>query len=500
MGKLTYRIIVLVCTAVMIPAFSADYKVIHNFGSGNDGQLPSGPVAIGKGGVLYGTTQYGGNGPSCVFGYQGCGTVFSLTPPGSAGGPWSETVLYNFTGGTDGGVSTEGLAVADNGVIYGAAARGGDAACSFDGGAVSSVVTHVTADPDVFTVPAITVTFGNAPNNIYADVLGRLPLRIHRKHGTNGCGVIFALTPPASPGDPWEENVLHTFTGADGASPNSITLDGNGVLYGTTFGGGSNSCTYVPDLGCGMAYSLSPPSSPGGEWTFQLLARFTGVSGPSNPAAGLLISGGVLYGTSENGGNPSYAGLGTVFSLVPPISIHDPWEVVMLHSFNHPESDGANPSGALVMDGNGVLYGTTQNGGFGECSATGVSGCGTVFTLSRPSLSDPYNETLIYSFNSFGFCSNGSTAYAGVILGNNGVLYGTTDCGSEKSPGGEIYSLTPPISPNTAWSETTLHHFANSANGAVPYDNLVMAKDGALYGTTYFGGANGVGTIFSLKP
>jgi len=176
MKKLTRWVIALACGAAVIPAFSAQegqYKVIHNFGGTGDGELPTGPVAVGNGGVLYGTTQYGGSGPSCVYGYQGCGTVYSLTPPESPGEAWTETVLYNFTGGADGGVVGAGLTAGDNGVLYGATSLGGDAACT--------------------------------------------------NQGTAGCGVVFSLTPPASPGGAWTETVLYTFTGgSDGAFPNSL--------------------------------------------------------------------------------------------------------------------------------------------------------------------------------------------------------------------------------------------------------------------------------------
>jgi uncharacterized repeat protein (TIGR03803 family) len=75
--------------------------VLHSFAGGSDGELPYAGLAIGSGPggypVLYGTTTYGGTGP-CTVNYPGCGTVFSLTPPASPSGAWTEAVLHNFTG------------------------------------------------------------------------------------------------------------------------------------------------------------------------------------------------------------------------------------------------------------------------------------------------------------------------------------------------------------------------------------------------------------------
>src|ERR1022692_4688674 len=88
---------------------------LATFTSAPDGSDPSG-VVVGSGGVLYGVTQSGGS--------KNNGTVFSLTPPKSTGGPWTETLLYNFTGGTDGGSPT-GVVIGNEGVLYGTTQYGG---------------------------------------------------------------------------------------------------------------------------------------------------------------------------------------------------------------------------------------------------------------------------------------------------------------------------------------------------------------------------------------
>ena len=454
MHKATQLAVFLLCVALPGSAVASDYKVLHEFaGAPNDGDLPFGPVAAGKGGVLYGTTEYGGNGPSCVFEVQGCGTVFSLTPPASAGGTWTEAVLYNFTGGADGGIVYAGLAIGDDGVLYGATMFGGSGSCS--------------------------------------------------DQGVTGCGVVFSLTPPASTGGAWTETVLHSFTGAaDGSYPNGVIVANNGVLYGTAQDGGTRRClggSGTLSIGCGTAFAMTPAAT-GGSWSFEILHEFSS-RGPNAPLASLMSSGGVIYGTSYFGGTGGFGGFGTVFSLTPPKSKGASWTESVLYNFKGPFGDGANPSDAVVMGSDGVLYGTTQGGGSGECSATGVGGCGAVFSLSPPtSPGSDWSEAVLYSFNTNGRCSNGDTAYAGVAVANNGVLYGTTDCGGAPNRYGEVYSLTPPGSAGADWSETTLHSYVNAANGGGPYANVVIGKDGVLYGTTNGGGTNGGGTVFSLKP
>jgi len=225
-------------------------------------------------------------------------------------------------------------------------------------------------------------------------------------------------------------------------------------------------------------------------------------TGPNVPFASLLNNGGVLYGTTYFGGSDvcQDGGCGTVFSLTPPETKGAEWTEATLYSFKGPFSDGANPSAAMVMGSGGVLYGTTQGGGSGACSATGIGGCGAVFSLSPPaSPGGTWTEALLYSPNTNGRCSNGDTVYAGVAIASNGVLYGTTDCGGPNF-GGVVYSLTPPGSAGGAWAETTIHNFVNTANGGNPYANVVIGHDGTLYGATYGGGTSGLGVVFSLKP
>ncbi|HEY6765256.1 MAG TPA: choice-of-anchor tandem repeat GloVer-containing protein [Candidatus Sulfotelmatobacter sp.] len=208
------------------------------------------PVVIGSGGVLYGTTARSNNG-------QGLGTVFSLTPPATQGGSWTETILHEFSGPPgDGEFPLAGLLIGKGGALY---------STTFSGG-----------------------------------------------NGTGGCcGTVFSLTAPISQGGSWTESILHNFTGSggDGDFPVDLVLGGGGVLYGTTELGGTS--------GQGTVFSLKPPASHTGSWTETVLYSFTGTSGDgSSPQAGLVIDGtGLLYGTTVHGGSSSNDGI--VFSLTP---------------------------------------------------------------------------------------------------------------------------------------------------------------------------------------
>jgi uncharacterized repeat protein (TIGR03803 family) len=270
--------------------------LLHQFsGAPGDGANPYAGVAIGKGGVLYGTTQYGGTGacPPVL----GCGTVFSLTPPASPGGAWTETVLYNFTGGSDGEAPNAGVVIGSGGVLYGATGS-----------------------------------------------------------GSPGKATVFMLTPPASPGGVWTETVLHTFSGgSDGSNPVAgVVIGTGGVLYGAALTGGSSHD--------GTVYMLTPPGTPGGHWPLTTLHAFSGApSDGASPVAAVAIGdGGVLYGTTEAGGTASS---GTVFSLTPPATPGGVWTETVLHSFIGGRTDGEGPRGSLTVDGAGLLYGTTYNGG-----------------------------------------------------------------------------------------------------------------------------------------
>ena len=217
--------------------------------SGPDGNGPSARVMIGPDGTLYGTTTYGGS--------AGYGTVFRLQPPAgfcrSFQCPWTETVLYSFQNGSDGGEPGYGdLALDQQGNIYGTTSQGG-----YDG------------------------------SSCYGE----------------GCGVVYKLS---RAGGSWSYSVLYSFQGGDdGFRPYAgVVLDASGNLYGTTEAGGPN--------GIGTVYKLTPNGS---GWTESLIYDFPNFNDGALPYGGLIFDRfGNLYGTTETYGQLDG---GTVFELTP---------------------------------------------------------------------------------------------------------------------------------------------------------------------------------------
>jgi len=149
------------------------------------------------------------------------------------------------------------------------------------------------------------------------------------------------------------------------------------------------------------------------------------------------------------------------------------WTETTLHRFSH--NDGYWPSGVLVFDASGNLYGTTLEGGTG--SGTGCSlrraGCGTVFELS-PAAGGGWAETLLLSFDQI----DGAAPYAGLIFDGLGNLYGTTSTGGSDSTraSGTVFELSPTT--GGVWTETVLHTFGyneGSRDGLEPHGGLIFA-------------------------
>jgi uncharacterized repeat protein (TIGR03803 family) len=368
-------------TPPLSPGGAWKETVLYSFQDSIDGAYPQANIVFGAGDVLYTTTSQ--------FQAAGYGTVNSLTPPASPGGAWSETALYDFAGGS-GGQTPAGLVIGKRGEMYGIAAHGGTSG----DGTVFSLTPPASpggawteADLHIFTgYPSD----GNWPQGVVIDKEGVLygttlfggdgPCA--GMFGPSGCGAVFSLRPPDTPGGPWVGRVLHSFGGppGDGQYPVAGAVIGKGgVLYGTTSQGGTF-CAY----GCGTVFSLTPPTSPGGSWTEAVLYNFAGGGDGIQPSSGVVIgSGGVLYGTTAQGGTGYCTGVGcgTIFSLTPPASPGGAWTETVLYSFAG-GGDGAAPALApgLTIGSNGLLYGTTSEGGTGPCFYD-VPGCGTVFAF-----------------------------------------------------------------------------------------------------------------------
>ena len=327
---------------------------------------------------------------------------------------------------------------------------------------------------------------------------------------------------------------IHTFK--QGVSPAAIIQDQAGAIYGATSEGGF--------FNAGTVFQLTAPATPGGRWTETVLHSFGGVSDGSEPlGTGLVFdTQGRLYGTTYSGGRA----YGTVFQLTPPTAPGAAWSETVIYSFLG-GGDGANPESGLVFDPNGVLYGTTYNGGGTVCSG---QGCGTVFALTPPVVEgEAWTEEVILRFPESGFDGYGplgplllgmkgalygmvsgrSTVNGGFIFqlqppavsgdvwrervlqsfapainpegltfGKEGALYGTTSYGGS-SGGGLVIALAPPFVEGGFWTETVLHEFGAAGDGAIPHAGVVFGKNGEIYGTTSAGGANGWGTIYRLR-
>ncbi|MGA2738014.1 MAG: choice-of-anchor tandem repeat GloVer-containing protein [Bryobacteraceae bacterium] len=413
-----------------------------------NGSMPDSSLVIGKNGVLYGTTEQGGPygyGGDTPFDSFGSGTVFSLTPPESQGDAWTEAVLWSFGGtSTDGEGPTGGVVIGPDGTVYG---------------------TTVTG-------------------------------------GSNGGGTVFSLKPPASPGDAWTGTILYSFgpTSVAWGGPNTLVMDGHGVLYGTTLGGGDyDTCPgeFVNYCG-GTVFSLAPPESSGGEWKEALLWSFGGFQGDGIGANDIAIgANGVLYGTTAAGGQyfvqPEGGLQGTVFSLTPPATKGGAWTENVLWSFGGAASFGSYPNGVIVGTG-GVLYGMTSGG-----TAGGIKG--TVFSLSPPASPDgAWTEQDLHGFL-FNHQNDGIDPYGNLVQGDNGDLYGTTWGGGLGY--GTVFALKPPVSAGASWSFAILLDF--SVSGPVnPGAGLVQGSNGVLYGATDEGPETEpygtAGAVFALVP
>jgi uncharacterized repeat protein (TIGR03803 family) len=157
-------------------------------------------------------------------------------------------------------------------------------------------------------------------------------------------------------------------------------------------------------------------------------------------------------------------------------------------------SDGSGPMAGLIVDRSGVLYGTTRYGGGSGCTSN--EGCGTVFSLTPPTVAGGvWSEAVLHSFLSG---ADGASPMAGLLAGKSGVLYGTTESGGA-SNAGTVFELTPPATPGGAWTENILYSFSGGIDGSQPVAALI-AESGTLYGTTEAGGAAGLGTVFALTP
>jgi uncharacterized repeat protein (TIGR03803 family) len=234
--------------------------------------------------------------------------------------------------------------------------------------------------------------------------------------------------------------------------------------------------------GSGSVFKLS--LRPGGGWSEKTLFTFDQIANYAyGPSGGVVLdSAGNLYGTTVWGGKGGTYG-GTVFELKP--QADGSWVGTVLHNFGQSAEDGILPNGGLVFDAAGNLYGTTNEGG--------ASGRGTVFQLS-PRADGTWTEAVLHSFTG----ADGEFPVATVTLVAAGNLYGTTSQGGTQG-GGTAFELTRSAGGGTF---SVLYDFVyNGAGGSGPRCTLILDADGNLYGTAPAGGlAYNDGTVFELTP
>jgi len=431
-SSLTCRILA-VAFAVSVfagSAFATTEKVVYAFLGQPDGINPNAGLVADVAGNLYGTTTAGGTDSSCS-----CGTIFELSPPAFAGGAWTETILYSFQGGANDGARPFGTLIFDKaGNLYGTSLGGG----SNNPGTVFELSPPATAGgawtETVILFFAANFAGGASPEGKLAmDAEGDL-FGTAQSGGKSGEGVVFEILKPKVAGKPWVGKVLHSFgqTDGDGFQPGSNIVFRNGVIFGTTANAGThwgtifrlvnNSGTWTYSIlfdfngnngsapwggviidkagnlygtangggingkrcdpqGCGVIFELSPPATAGGSWTETTLYEFTGAGDGANPYGTLWIDAlGNLYGTASQGGKTNTTGaggptLGTVYKLKAPVDSGGTWTLQLLHDFGGIQAgDGNFPLGELILV-NGLLYGTTDLGG------NEFSNGGTVFSV-----------------------------------------------------------------------------------------------------------------------
>ena len=360
------------------------------------------------------------------------------------------SLIYSFKCGEDGSNPYGGLVRDGSRNLHGT---------TYDGGTLGHGVVFKLTPTGALTVLH---TFAGGPTDgatpvatMVRDAAGNL-YGTTGEGGTYGYGAVFEV-PAAGP-----ETLLYNFEGStgsktDGAYPfPALIRDPAGTLYGATVLGGMNQN--------GTVFKLTPAGNESVLWSFG------GVVGDGEqPHAGLLRDpAGNLYGTTRDGGS----GSGTIFKLTPA------GVETVLWSFRG-TPDGQFPHTFLVQDAGRNLYGTTLQGG--------AHNRGTVFKLSPAGV-----ETVLWSFA--GSPHDGQEPHAGLVRDAAGNLYGTTVKGGGGGFG-TIFELT------SSGAETVLHSFANdAADGGSPESGLLRDAARNLYGTTYYGGTSGCGTVFKYTP
>ena len=478
---------------------SNTFATLHGFtgsnGGASDGKYPESKLVLDSSGNVYGATYIGGADNS--------GTVFKLNKN------LVEFLLYTFTGGEDGANPVSGVTQDTAGNLYGTTFSGGDLTCAFnDGGAV------INGCGTIFKLSGTALTTlytfeldanGGAPENtggLAQDRLGNL-YGTTAVGGTSFYGTVFKITPAGA------LTTLYNFQGMDdGCYPIAApVLDAFGNLYGT-----ASQCGIL-GRGAGTVWKLSS------DGTFNTLYSFTGHSDGANPVSPVVLdSAGNLYGTTGGGGDAN--GDGVVFQ------VSESGSFILMHVFDG--VDGSMPQGGLVLDSGGVLYGTTYDGGPAFVAGWNP-GYGTVWampatTMAVDTLTVTTGGTGTGTITSIpagiscpGTCSmtvNYGTEITLIEIPGTSSAFGSWGGSCSGASGCQVTmqspaSVTATFNPTQATS-TTLSSSASSVvvNQPVTFTSIVGTKSGTPTGTvTFYMGSmvvtqpllNGVATYATSK-
>ncbi len=407
-GALVVAIPLALLTIPSCPASAQTYKVIYRFTGQGSSENPIAGVTIDAHGNLFGTTAWGGsdNDPGDVYELQRNGSGFTYSQ------------LFNAGDGSKGAFPWDPPVMGPGGLFV---------TLYIYGGHDEGSIVRVQPSPTI-------------------------------------CRVIACL---------WKASDIYDFTrGSDGGNPQAaVVFDGQGNMYGAAVNGG---------LGYGVVYEMTRVN---GQWVYHVIYSFTGGDDGAFPLAPLLIdAAGNLYGTAESGGLPGCTGdygCGTIYKLS---RSGDSWSETTLYKFTD-GADGSEPSGGLIADSAGNLYGAT----FGSNGSPG----GTVYELVRSG--DAWTFKLIYDLP-----GTGGGPSANLVLDSAGNLYGAT-WGDGAAGLGNVFKLTPM---GNGWSYTSVHDFTGSPDGANANGGLAIDSNGVIYGTTYEGGASNClcGVVFEITP
>jgi len=268
-------------------------------------------------------------------------------------------------------------------------------------------------------------------------------------------------------------NVIYGFAGdEDGEyADTDLETDSAGNIYGTTVLGG--------DFGGGTVFRLSPTVD---GWMHTVLYSFTGGADGGEPYKGVTLDReGNLYGSAVTGGSGSCeGGCGVVYKLT---NSGGTWTQSVIHAFTGGD-DGSGPGARVTVDRSGNVYGMTPTGG--------AYGLGTIYKIHQAG--GAWDFRVIHAFTGG---ADGSSGSAGRMILRKGHLYGAATTGGNYGSG-VVFELTP--TRIGEWDFRTIYSFQGQPDGSFPYGALLFDRGGNIYGTTYYGGENGIGAVYELSP